>query len=125
MKRKIEPLKYCETCGKLLERKRYNGRLEDLARYNARKYCCLSCANTRKIITKAGLRHRAEQLRKNKCEICGSEQNLHAHHIDGNISNNVPENIQTLCGSCHAKHHHIMQRLGKTVAGRAVLNEFQ
>lgn len=125
MKQKIEPVKYCETCGKQLERKRYNGRLEDMTRYSARKYCCLSCANTRKIVTTAGLRYRAEQLRKSKCEICGNEQNLHAHHIDGNIGNNMPENIQTLCSSCHAKHHHLMRRLGKTVAGKAELKEFQ
>ena len=30
MRRKKEPEKYCETCGKKLLRKRYNGRLEDL-----------------------------------------------------------------------------------------------
>lgn len=125
MKRKIEQEKYCLNCGKRLERKRYNGILESMTRFNSRKYCSLSCANTRVNVTEAGLRWRAEQLRKERCEICGSRLNLHAHHVDGDISNNTPENIQTLCACCHAKHHHIMRRRGKTVAGKAELSEFQ
>ena len=31
---------------------------------------------------------------------------LHAHHIDENSRNNVPENLIMLCESCHRLHHH-------------------
>ena len=54
------------------------------------------------------------KLRGSTCENCGAEEewkraghhnrtNMAAHHIDDDITNNKPENIQTLCASCHAK----------------------
>ena len=122
MKRRQEPVKYCETCGVQLFRKRMNGRLEDFQVFLKRRYCSLSCANTRKEPTEAGLRWRAEQLRSSACEVCGSTLNLHAHHIDGDIANNEQENIQTLCVSCHIKHHHATRKLGQTVAGKMELS---
>lgn len=48
--------------------------------------------------------------KKDSCEICGKKDKkidvssgkiLHVHHIDGDIMNNNPENLQTLCPSCH------------------------
>jgi len=124
MRRKAEAKKYCETCGAQMSRRRYNGRLEDFGVFQRRKYCSLSCANTRKEVTTAGLRWRAEQLRDPACEICGAFSKLHAHHIDGDITNNTSENIQTLCARCHAAHHHYTRRLGLMVAGRAELREY-
>lgn len=118
MKRKQEPVKYCETCGKIMYRKRFNGRLEDFNAFQQRKYCSLSCANTKNTVTEAGSRWRAEQSRKTQCEICGATSNLHAHHVDGNIAHNTPENIQTLCFGCHMAHHRLCRRLGQTVPGR-------
>lgn len=122
MKRKIEPEKHCVTCDALLARKRYNGRLEDYQAFLRRKYCSLHCANTRLEHTPAWYRWKAEVLRKtecaNYCEVCGATTNLHAHHIDGDITNNVCKNIQTLCGSCHAKRHHAIRRLGKIIPGK-------
>lgn len=95
----------------------------DFSRFLNRKYCSLSCANTRKEVTTAALRWRAEQLRGNVCEICGTTERLQAHHIDGNIGHNVPENIQTLCISCHAKHHHWCRRNGMNIPGRMSATE--
>lgn len=118
MKRKQEQPKYCEVCGKILLRKRYNGRLEDFAAFQKRKYCSLSCANTRSVVTEAGLRWRAERLRKDCCEVCGAQSRLHAHHIDGNIENNSPENIQTLCFDCHMALHRSCRKHGIMVPGR-------
>lgn len=43
--------------------------------------------------------------RKNACEICGSTVNLDVHHIDENRGNNFPENLITLCQSCHMRVH--------------------
>jgi len=36
-----------------------------------------------------------------KCENCSSKKNIDRHHKDRNKFNNVPENIQVLCRSCH------------------------
>lgn len=44
------------------------------------------------------------QHKKSKCELCGSTRNLMVHHKDGNRKNNKPNNLQTLCWSCHEKH---------------------
>jgi len=57
------------------------------------------------MLTKDGYRFHARKLRKNVCEICGTMKNLQSHHRDENLGNNSPENIATLCGSCHTKHH--------------------
>lgn len=124
-RRKQEPEKYCVMCGNRLERKRYNGILEGYKAFLSRKYCSRSCANTRKEVTEAGMRWRAEQLRKSACEICGTTSNLHAHHIDGDITHNTPENIQTLCNSCHLKHHHYCRRNGMNIPGRMYASELK
>lgn len=51
----------------------------------------------------------AQILSKGKCEICGAEEHLEAHHIikwsdypGGRIN---PENGQCLCHDCHTKQH--------------------
>lgn len=45
------------------------------------------------------------KYRKEKCEFCGfmpvNMCQLDVDHIDGNHSNNSPENLQTLCANCH------------------------
>jgi len=42
------------------------------------------------------------------CEICGENQILNQHHINGRkIKNaNHPTNIANLCSNCHVKVHH-------------------
>ncbi len=47
---------------------------------------------------------RAKNL-KSACERCGCGSDLGLHHTDENRSNNAPENLETLCASCHTKHH--------------------
>lgn len=49
----------------------------------------------------------ARNLRKDSCEECGAVTNLHGHHIDRNHWNSSPENIKTLCNSCHIKLHYL------------------
>lgn len=119
--RKVEPEKYCDTCGIRLERKRMqtNGRLEDLGVFKRRKHCSLSCANTKEGNVKRGTYHwRARKHRKSSCEACGLTDQLHAHHVDGNRKNNEAENIQTLCVFCHNFLHALADRLGWTAPGR-------
>lgn len=43
--------------------------------------------------------------RKNKCELCGAENNLSIHHKDGHLTNNNKKNLQTLCNKCHGKQY--------------------
>ena len=56
-----------------------------------------------------------QKYKKDKCELCGSTEKLTCHHIEPaeyndswNIikANNDPDNIQTLCASCHLKVHY-------------------
>ncbi len=47
----------------------------------------------------------ARRLRKNTCEECGSGDDLHVHHKDRDHWNDAPENLTTLCNSCHVKLH--------------------
>lgn len=46
-------------------------------------------------------RDKARKMKKSYCEKCGATEKLEIDHIDGNRSNNVPQNIQTLCSKCH------------------------
>lgn len=45
-----------------------------------------------------------DELEK-ECAVCGSTENLHRHHIDGDRDNNSEENLITICASCHRKVH--------------------
>lgn len=48
-------------------------------------------------------------LKDYTCEVCGTKEwngektPLELHHIDGNITNNVDENLQVVCPNCHAQ----------------------
>lgn len=106
--------KRCLMCGCRLARKRYGDRLEDFQAYTRRRFCSLSCANSR---TKGGLSRKAyhaqaRKLRKKFCEACGETRKLHAHHVDEDWTNNDPPNIQTLCVFCHQYWHATHRRLG-------------
>lgn len=119
MPRKQEPEKYCDHCGIRLERKVYNGVLEDMGAFKRRKYCSLTCANSRKRPAHWETYHwRARKHRKNYCEACGATTSLHAHHVDGQPENNKAENIQTLCTHCHHFLHATADRMGWERPGR-------
>jgi len=120
MKRVVEASKPCEQCGIPMSRKRYGGTLECNLAFSRRKFCSLSCAGVRKRLTKHGYSWRARKHLKASCEACGERRQLHAHHIDQDITNNPPENIQTLCKWCHNFHHSTAKRLGLSIAGRMV-----
>jgi hypothetical protein len=42
---------------------------------------------------------------KQMCEFCGTNKDLHVHHIDKNRQNNQLSNLKLLCRSCHSKEH--------------------
>ena len=118
MRRVVEQLKLCERCGTPMWRKRYGTTLEDLSAWNKRRFCSLSCANTRDRLTKHGYSWRARKHLKTACEGCGETRRLQAHHVDQDITNNEPQNIQTLCKWCHDFLHSTAKRLGRDTAGR-------
>jgi hypothetical protein len=39
------------------------------------------------------------------CYLCGSNKNLHVHHIDWHHENNDPSNRMTMCERCHVELH--------------------
>jgi len=103
------PTKYCLNCGAAMSRKRYNGQLEDRARFLQRKYCDPACAGMsfrKESVSLPGLYKRAIKFRASACQTCGStEKGLGIHHIDRNPANNSAENLLTLCASCHTRLH--------------------
>ena len=107
--------KYCKYCGDKLERKRFNGRLEDFKVFSNRQYCNRECM--KKDYLKIGKHNQSYSnahatarkineliLHKDVCEICGSKTNLDIHHIDGDWQNNSLDNLMCLCRSCHTKY---------------------
>jgi hypothetical protein len=59
------------------------------------------CSECRKPARKASYR----KAKKDRCEACGFVPRhpcqLDVHHLDGDYTNNSPENLQTLCANCH------------------------
>lgn len=53
------------------------------------------------------------QFTGTSCEQCGSAKFLCAHHRDEDRTNNVKENIQTLCKRCHQLLHNCAAALPK------------
>ena len=116
-KAKSTETRHCETCSSILERRRNDaGRLEGFRDFMRRRFCSLSCANSR---NKGGesrnayLFH-ARKLLKPACEACGVTTNRQAHHINTDWKDNRPENVQTLCLFCHHFWHAMHKRLGVT-----------
>lgn len=106
---KPTPEKFCKTCGTLLKRQRFNGRLEDLSAFRKRVYCDQECMaedyeGTIKVMNDKNSRRQSAKVRQECCELCGQMAH-HVHHRDENPQNNNPENLQSLCASCHKREH--------------------
>lgn len=120
-KAKAAEPRQCETCSTTLERRRNEaGRLEGFRDFTRRRFCSLSCANSR---SKGGesrnvyLFH-ARKLLRPACEACGATENRQAHHVNTDWRDNSPENVQTLCLFCHHFWHAMHERLGMTPTQR-------
>ncbi len=119
-KPKASDPRYCETCNRRLERKRNkSGRLEGFRDFLRRRFCSLSCANSRSKggTSRKAYHYHARKFRNYCCECCGTEKRLQAHHIDTNWKNNDPANIQTLCIYCHQFWHKTHERCGAVPTG--------
>lgn len=99
----------CKHCQKPLARKKFGTRLEDRQIFMKRKYChqgCMAMGMMKADPTRDAYRKRIYHLRKKNCEQCQTTEKLSIHHKDRNWRNNDPENLQTLCSSCHTSLHH-------------------
>lgn len=107
----LDPEKYCERCGALLQRKRYGKTLEDRGRFLARKYCSLRCSSSRGIRSLSSTQQHtiSQRTRKQWCERCGEmperKSLLHVHHINGDWTDHSTSNLITLCIVCHLRLH--------------------
>lgn len=103
---KPDPVKFCQTCGERMYRKRFNGRLEDRTRFLSRKNCSQTCGNSRNVIQADSHRQRARRIKpRTSCEECAAKQKLHVHHRDRDVTNNDSSNLVVLCASCHLRLH--------------------
>lgn len=110
-------IRHCETCAERLQRRRNDaGRLEGFRDFMRRRFCSLSCANSRRKggESRNAYLYHARKHAKTECEACGLKQDLQVHHVDTNWKNNNPDNLQTLCLFCHHFWHAMHERLGVT-----------
>lgn len=82
------PLSKLCACGNLCEKNGYSKTGRPLYRSK-----CSPCRKT------------GRAMKGNTCDACGfipvDRIQLDVDHIDGNPSNNDPQNVQTLCANCH------------------------
>lgn len=125
---KIKPIteiRYCQYCGKPLERKHFVGgvrdRWEDRAAYAKRKYCDRKCMSKAFEVEPGERKGTSWYAKHNEaraimgdgsCLLCGSSRNVDVHHIDGNYLNNDVSNLCFLCRSCHNKVHRGSEVIG-------------
>ena len=69
------------------------------------------------------LKHRGDE-----CEMCGHHPffkgSLDVHHRDGEKSNNEPENLMTLCATCHRELHGFAQQTYDYDKAESMLKKF-
>ena len=123
MPRKPLPVqtKLCARCQAPMERKRFNGRLEDRTVFRRRLYCGEECANAgrrKAVVAITTHRWRARKHVALSCEACGETRSLQVHHCDGNATNGDLSNLQTLCKYCHDFWHALLRRRRLPISGR-------
>lgn len=76
------------------------------------------------VTPRAGRRRANNQHRKpQRCERCGEVKTLDWHHVDGDTSNNVRENLAALCRRCHQivdGRHEFVTKVMPSMGGKAV-----
>lgn len=109
--RKPDQVKHCAHCATLLERKRFpSGVLECSTAFRRRRFCNLRCAGlARERKPEVGWMtahyHARNLCPPGPCERCAKPDAIDVHHRDHNFRNNLRENLERLCRSCHIKEH--------------------
>lgn len=57
-------------------------------------------------INKSNYRKRAIEAKGRYCQICGSEDDIVVHHVDGDKENASLKNLLPVCKKCHKSIHH-------------------
>ena len=112
--------RFCLNCGIKLHKGQYKycsnkcqneyQRLQDVQNIFDGKISGLKNASNSSPKIKDTLRTYLLEKAKYKCELCGCDLKnpysgqtiLEIHHIDGDRTNNLKENLQVLCPNCHA-----------------------
>ena len=104
----VQPKK-CAYCGNDIPRRTFpSGRSDSPSMYTERLYCnrvCQGHGQRSKTPSRSSRHRRAQQFLGSKCETCETTMDLLVHHKDRNNTNNAPENLMTLCRSCHTRWH--------------------
>lgn len=94
-------LKTCARCGQVLTRKRFDsGRLEDRTAFEKRKFCSLTCANSRKDSAKA--KRDTEAERQTDKATTGGQGNQTAMAILEDIANDKSIDVITRANAAKA-----------------------
>lgn len=108
-KDRVVETKPCAWCGATMGRKTFpSGRIEPLGIFRGRRFCNLTCsglAGRKANPARKSYHWRARKFISTRCATCGTAETLQVHHLDKNPANNKPENLMTLCRSCHTKWH--------------------
>src|SRR6516162_6446443 len=113
-----DPENHCRACSKLMRRKRFNGRMEDMAAFLRRKYCdqvCMAVGMVKTTKSRGQWQFLARKFKGSACEQCGTTVDLEIHHKNRDWSDNSLSNLQTLCSTCHMKLHHAAGDITKSV----------
>lgn len=122
--KKPDPFKSCRKCGVAIVRKRFNGVLEDLGAFRKRYYCDRACMaayqeGTIKVLNAKNSRRQSAKTVAMSCARCGrNTTRLNVHHKDENPLNNTPDNLESLCGSCHKLEHNRLAATPSTPGSR-------
>ena len=124
MRRLHLPDKPCERCGANIARVVGGKIVMGANKFRLKKYCSKSCGSRRGVSSQSWeSQHKiSRKMRKGFCERCGripaKMSQLHAHHIDRNWKNHSPENVVTLCDSCHGVEHTGPRKSCRVCGGR-------
>lgn len=83
--------------------------MQDIDQIKIRQEKCGKGKEGFKVESYSNYRKRALMYYGEECQRCGSEDNLHVHHIDGNndseTGKHLLDNLMVLCSKCHRKYH--------------------
>lgn len=113
----------CAQCGSQFERSRN----KLTASKHGVLFCSRKCKDTAQSLTGLcpeirpshyGTSNDYRNFKKSACEDCSDvrEYLLVVHHKDGDRSNNVSENLETVCPTCHVKRHLCLTESGWVVS---------
>lgn len=105
--------KVCENCGETFKIWPHENRVITKGNRTRRppRFCCTKCRRewySKNTTDLSILRERAYDRDGGRCVDCDGRRYLETHHVDGDPTHNVLENLVTVCKKCHIKRHVIL-----------------